>query len=437
MRLKYKFVIYIIVLHAIILTMAYFFLRDQIYWFFAVEIFVAISAYLASLIYKHYIRPFNLMGSVVKSIHEREFSLRYINSPNPEINRMIRVFNEMIDQLREERRIQQEQHFFLEKLTEAMPIGVMVLDGNDHIKKLNPLAALYLQVQKNETPGKALREIDSDFAPVIAEMKENESRIIRLNGIQRFRLMKAHFIDRGFHNHFILMEELTNEILEMEKAAYGRVIRMMSHEVNNTTGAINSLVNSLEFYAPELSEENQQDFEGALRVITRRNENMNRFMNNFANVIRLPKPVIKSNDLVSFIFRIQMLMDAYCKQNQVTLRAISPIKTHFLDFDDHQMEQLMVNVIKNAVEAIDSEGKVSIVLDTGKNELRIEDNGSGISVDHQERLFTPFFSTKNSGQGIGLTISREIAMNHGFNTSLKNRLGKGAVFTIIFNTSFI
>nr|NQU91326.1 sensor histidine kinase [Bacteroidota bacterium] len=89
------------------------------------------------------------------------------------------------------------------------------------------------------------------------------------------------------------------------------------------------------------------------------------------------------------------------------------------------------------VEAIDSEGTVSIILDTENNELRVEDDGSGISVEHQERLFTPFFSTKNSGQGIGLTISREIAMNHGFNTSLKNRSEKGAVFTIIFNTSFI
>ena len=125
-------------------------------------------------------------------------------------------------------------------------------------------------------------------------------------------------------------------------------------------------------------------------------------------------------------------MQPYCLNHEVALSLDVPALPYLLEMDAAQIEQMLVNVIKNAVEAIAGSGEIVITLDPSKNQLRVEDSGKGILPEVQKKLFTPFYSSKKNGQGIGLTLTREITHQHGFSISLNNRPEGGAIFEITF-----
>jgi signal transduction histidine kinase len=195
---------------------------------------------------------------------------------------------------------------------------------------------------------------------------------------------------------------------------------MMAHEVNNSIGAINSILESVtELYRSENKEE-EQEVKEALNIAIQRNQGLNQFMKNFASVVRLPEPHKENIALNSFVKDIARLMEAQAKEKGASLQLILSDKNPSIQADRRQMEQALVNIIKNAVEALDeSPGLIRITVQDNPLALVVEDNGRGISPEHAEKLFSPFFSTKADGQGIGLTLVREILINHGARFSLK------------------
>src|ERR1051326_6594332 len=184
----------------------------------------------------------------------------------------------MADNLREERIKQQEQHYFLDKLLTASPSGIITLDFDEKIVMVNPSAERILQMQAAQLNGKRLAGLATPFASALSELMAGESKVVQLRGRRRVKCKKSQFLDRGFPRHFILMEELTEELRQSEKAAYEKLIRLMSHEVNNTVGASNSLLYSCLNYTNQLNEEDRQDFEAALRVAISRTHQLNEFM---------------------------------------------------------------------------------------------------------------------------------------------------------------
>jgi len=430
MKIKYQFLIYILILHAFIIFFAFDYFRSQKLWFIGMELLLPFSIYAGILIYKNFLKPLELISSGINSIQDRDFSSQFRKVKSKELNRLISVFNHMIDQLRQERRIQREQHHFLEKLIHATPVGIIVLDGNGKIKRLNSAANAMLNNEGESLLGKEIKQAGTQLACILSELDIGEIRNVKINGIESYKISKSHFIDQGFHNHFIIIEELTEEILRTEKTAYGKVIRMMSHEVNNSIGAINSLVKSLRFYETEIVPVNRIDYNTALSIIAERNDNMNLFMQNFASVIRLPDPALEKCEMNRILSGLHMLHQPICKEKGIEL-LLKPgnDKYHFMA-DLHQIEQLLVNVIKNAIESIPKEGIITFIANPDNDEIRVEDTGHGISTENQKGLFSPFFSTRKNGQGIGLTLCRDIAHNHGFKISLKNRPEGGAVFTL-------
>ena len=250
-------------------------------------------------------------------------------------------------------------------------------------------------------------------------MKTGESKTIQLSGVQTFKCQKAHFVDRGFNHHFITLEELTIEILAAEKKAYGKVIRMMAHEVNNSIGAINSILESILNYKTQISAIDQTDYQNALEVAIERNDRLNYFMRNFANVIRLPLPKKERYDLNQLLQSVIVLFHAKAAQQQINFE-FEPTKPPFMvNIDVPQMEQVLVNIIKNAIEAIGQNGTISFLIHKKEKQLIIRDTGKGITKEMEAQLFTPFFSTKRTGQGIGLTLIRDILRNHDFTFSLQ------------------
>ena len=223
---------------------------------------------------------------------------------------------------------------------------------------------------------------------------------------------------------------MTAEKLKIEKNAYGKVIRMMAHEVNNSIGPINSIISSVMNYGNKLAPQEQEDFQHALQIAKDRNQKLNRFMRNFADVVKLPLPNKKEQDLGLFLEEVTRFMQPAVGDKTIKIEFEKPTSPIFAKFDLQQMEQVLINVIKNAMEAVEENGVIKVEIQNNPLAIRVFDNGIGIPADKAEKLFSPFYSTKTEGQGIGLTLTREVLLNHGFDFSLKTQADGWTVFEI-------
>ncbi len=217
-------------------------------------------------------------------------------------------------------------------------------------------------------------------------------------------------MDRGFRRSFLILEELTPEILATEKKAYSKVIRVMAHEVNNSIGAVNSILGVTKSYIHE------PDVKHAVQVAIERNDRLNRFMRRFADVVRLPQPQKRPADLREITRNVVRLMQAQADDRGVLLTCVAEEANDRL-MDVEQIEQVLLNVVKNAIEACQPGQSVDVICSA--HQLIVRDNGQPILDDVAANLFNPFYSTKPDRQGIGLTIAREILLNHQFAFSLR------------------
>ena len=368
-----------------------------------------------------------------EAIKDRDFNIKFVETGKYEMDQLINVYNQMIDQLRTERTKQEEQHFFLSKLINTSPTGILVLNHDGGIHQLNPKAIELLEVKEKEVTGKLPGDLPSVIMHEINKLNPGESKTVTLNGITTFKLQKSQFIDHGFPRHFIMIEELTAEILAAEKKAYGKVIRMMAHEVNNTIGPVNSILESALNTSGLWDQQGSKPLHEALQVAMDRNHNLNLFMRNFADVVRLPEPNKKQIDLHALINHVATLMKRKAEERGIIFEyCLSETPVYFLA-DEQQMEQVLINIIRNAFEAINEKGVVRFTTILHPKKIIITDTGQGIDEQQADEIFTPFFSTKKAGQGIGLTVIKEVLLNHHFSFSLKTTAPGITDFEIVLN----
>lgn len=432
MKLRTKYILFVVIVHLAALVLSYFVFKNYPLLFIACEALIIVSIVIAWQLYKQLIQPLKMLADGTEAIKDRDFSVKFLTTGKYEMDELINVYNQMIDQLRTERTKQEEQHFFLEKLIQTSPTGIIILNYEDNIQQVNPKALELLNAEENEIKNKAVYEISNPIIQQIAQLKSGESKTITLNGTSTYKIQKSHFIDRGFPRHFVMIEELTAEILAAEKKAYGKVIRMMAHEVNNTIGPVNSILQSA-LKKENLWKENENLLlQHAMKIAVDRNQNLNTFMRNFADVVRLPEPNRKKLNLHSLIHAVAKLMELKAGEKQVEFQYAFAENDFYIFADEQQMEQVLINIVKNAIEAIGEKGTISFITDTNARQLTIIDTGKGIEDKVAEQLFSPFFSTKKDGQGIGLTIVREILLNHGYEFFLKSFSEKRTEFVIKF-----
>ena len=425
MSLRVKFIVFALAVHTAFIVLSLLLYTDSVVLFFIAEAVILISISVTFYFYRAFTRPLDLIAAGVESIRDQDFSTKFTPVGGGEIGRLVETYNRMIDQLRTERVKRQELHYFLERLINASPIGIIVLDLDDNIAAINQAGRDMLGAGRENPVGQSLSSLHDLPGLALAGLKSGETTIINVSGIQAYKCSKFHFLDRGFPRHFILIEELTREIMAAQKKAYDKVIRMMSHEINNSVGAVNSILNSSLNYRTQLSLEDAADFEGALQVAIDRNNRLNRFMSNFADVVRIPTPAREAYDLHQLLRSVQVLMSPECERRHIAWSWELAPAPCIVNIDVQQMELVLVNVVKNAIEAIGAGGMITVrTIDEESKSLTIIDTGKGISPAERLQIFAPFFSTKRDGQGIGLTLTREILINHDFSFNLEST-GKG------------
>ncbi len=428
--LRARFIVYIILIHLLFAGIAIYLLSKNRIWLLAIEAVFIISLSIGIKLIRDLFGTIQLINTGAKFLEDRDFTSRFREVGQPELDQLVSVYNRMVDNLREERTRMQEQNYFLDKIITASPSGIVTLDFDRGIAMANPAAERMLQASNSSLSGKKLDDLNTPFANALNEIKRGEAQIVPLLGRRRVKCRRSQFLDRGFTRDFLLMEELTEELRQTEKTAYEKVIRLMSHEVNNSIGSANSLLHSCLHYADQLGHEDRQDFENALNVVVSRTDHLNSFMRNFADVFRLPPPNLQPHNPLKLLEDLAMLLRAECVKRRIEVKWDTQTTVEPVWFDYRQMEQVLINVSKNAIEAIGKNG--TIMIRTGNRFVIIEDTGCGISPLARENLFTPFFSTKENGQGIGLTLVQEILDAHDFECSLESQPGQPTRFTIFF-----
>ncbi|TGV04701.1 sensor histidine kinase [Flavivirga rizhaonensis] len=397
------------------------------------EIGLLITIVFSIIVYNKTRKPIDLVVTGTELIKDNDYSNTFVPLKSNELDSMVAVYNNMIEKLRDERVLQKEQYHFLDKIIKASPVGIILMDLNKNINSINPSAEKIIRLKNDEVVGKKVNEIDHLIFHEIDQMDKEES-VITISGIQNIRCQKSHFIDQGHTRYFIFIEEITNVTLETEKKAYEKVIRMMSHEINNSIGPINSILESTLNYEKFLNEEDRKEFNNVINVAIKRNKSLNNFTANFANFVKIPPPDMSSCNLNELLINQKSLLEKHNNNKTSTEWKLSETPVTILA-DGTQIEQVVHNIYINAVEAIKENGTISIETSSSPLRLIISNNGKKIPDNIKNKLFTPFFSTKNDGQGIGLMLIREVLRNHGYKFSLETDTDGITKFTINFDTS--
>ena len=376
------------------------------------------------------ILPSRIVTRGMDLIKSQEYNNRLVKVGEPNADRIVNLFNSLIDKLRHERMINREQEGFLKLLIDASPMGVVILDFN---KKVTLVNSSFLKICSVAEPtkiiGHNITDISGELFPYILEVPLGKSEIIRKGNFSVYRCYHLNFIQEGFKREFYLLESLTEEIMKAEKTAYEKVIRTISHEVNNSIGGVKAVMGLM----AEINED--KEIGKVIESCENRCERMCNFIQDYAEVVKISDPVIRKFDLGEEL----MMMAPFLRQlipERISFDCDDLLKGFFIEGDASQIQQVIINIIKNAVESIDNEGTISIkVINDKRNvNLQIINDGKPIDEEVSKQLFTPFFTTKAEGKGIGLTFVREVLNRHNADFSLSTDKDLLTRFSILFHS---
>ncbi|RYY36303.1 MAG: HAMP domain-containing protein, partial [Sphingobacteriaceae bacterium] len=219
MKLRTKFILFVSILHLLTLVLTFYIFKNDKPLFILSEVFVIISVLIAWSLYRQLIQPLKFLMTGIEAIKDQDFNIEFLPTGKHEVDQMIGVYNQMIARLRTERTIQEQQHFFLEKLINTSPTGIIILDFDNQIQQINPKALQLLHLDEEQVIKRKVDDLPGEVFRQIASLKTGETKTARMAGHTTVKIQRSHFIDRGFPRHFIMIEEMTAEIIAAEKNA--------------------------------------------------------------------------------------------------------------------------------------------------------------------------------------------------------------------------
>lgn len=410
MRIRfYFFLLAIIIISVFALLMWLTFSTHPVIFYVAEGMLVLVLIYLI-LFYQKVLRPIDTLAGGMELLRDQDMSTTLALSGQKETDEIVKTFNALITRLRNEHLRISEQNTFLNLLIEASPMGVVLCDLSGNIRSMNPAAQQMLSPTLSEA---------------MQTLPQGKSITLRLSNSQIYCLSHLSFLDRGYQHPFFLIESLTSEVMKAEKAAYEKVIRMIAHEVNNNVAGI---VSTLDLVGGELQGNSSKD---ALDASRERTLKMAEFVTRFANVVKVPEPQLTLCDLNEEVETCRSFLEGLCQAHNIRFTLQFTDEATPVHLDTTLFQQALVNIVKNAVESIGNGGEIKI--ETQPKSLIVTDNGRGISPEVAPHLFTPFYSTKPQGQGLGLLLIRDILTKHACTfTLLTDPVDSRTRFTIVF-----
>ena len=418
MKLKSFFYLLAFLLIVVWIILLFIATQENGWRFYLIEGIITFSLVYLVYFYKKVIKPLNSIAGGMDLLQAQDFSSRLAPVGQREADRIVSIFNRMMNQLKEERLRLREQNHFLDLLISVSPMGVIILTLDERISMANKAALEFLDAgTEEEVLNKTMDELTGSLAEELERMPKDTTATIRLSDSRIYRCSRLSFVDRGFAHPFYLVESLTSEVMKAEKKAYEKVIRMIAHEVNNSVAGITSTLDTVDDALQTM--EDTEDLRDVMKVCIERSYSMSRFITNFADVVKIPEPQTEEVCLNDRVIACKRFMENVCQSRNISLRLELCEENPVVSIDTSLFEQVIINIIKNSAESIGENGEIIIRTSASPLMLEIGDTGQGISKEVEAKLFSPFFSTKPNGQGIGLIFIREVLMKHDCTFSLR------------------
>jgi nitrogen fixation/metabolism regulation signal transduction histidine kinase len=422
-----RWTVYLLVVHlglgALVLLLA----ADRPWWFLGLELALVASLLAGLALARRSTLPRELLRTGAELIREEDLASRLSPPRDPEAAEVVALFNHLMERLRQERLAVEERGQLLGEVVAASPAAFLTLDHDGRIDLANRAAEALLDAPAAALVGRPVAALAHPVARELVALEDGQTRLLNLQG-RRLRATRRRFYDRGFARSFFVVEELTEELRASERAAYDKLIRLISHEVKNSVGAVVSLLASTAAMARQLPAGRGEKAARGLAVAEDRLRNLDRFVNGFADVVRLPAPVLAPVDAGRLLDDLVVLLEPELAARRIAVAWRRDEARCTVLADENQLEQVLVNVFRNAIEAIGTDGRLDLSLARGERTvvLAVADSGPGIAPEVRDQLFVPFFSTKPDGRGLGLTLVREILDSHGASYRLDSRAEGGA-----------
>jgi nitrogen fixation/metabolism regulation signal transduction histidine kinase len=386
------------------------------------------------------IRPLQTLANVVAALREEDFSFRARGArANDSFGDLAIEINALADMHQSQRLGSLEAAALFRRVIAELDVPVLALDQSNRLRLVNPAAERLFHINATRDLGRAATDLNLERLTATGESGEAviqiDDRLARAPS--RWMVHASQFRQRGIPHTLFLLSDVSTALREEERVAWQRLIRVLGHEISNSLAPIKSIAGSLRSRLPNEMNGSLPDFERGLEVIEGRAESLNRFVQAYRQLAQLPRPVLRRVSVRSLLERVISLE----QRLPVELKRIPDVDVLV---DPDQLEQLLINLVRNAVEAAFSAREASIEQTIaakttpspgqvalapavsieaaprdGFLSIVIADNGPGLT--NPDNLFVPFYTTKKSGSGVGLVLARQIAEAHSGTLELQSR----------------
>ncbi len=361
------------------------------------------------------VRPLQTVSNLLAALQEGDYSIRARGSKHGDaLDDVVREVNTLSQTLQEQRRGAMEASALLRAVMTEIDVAVFTFDQDNRLRLVNRAGEQLLTSAQDQLLGRSAHDLALEDC--LAGPAHTTVQRAFPCGSGRWGIRVTSFREEGRPHRLLVVEDLTRTLREEELQAWKRLVRVLGHELNNSLAPIRSIAGSLAKLVERepLDDDWREDTLRGLGVIGSRSESLTRFLDSYARMARLPPPKLGVVDVGPWVRRAVL----------VETRAhvvVDPGPALTIRGDGDQLEQVLINLVKNAVEAVEVGGAVSVTWRIVGVWLEVLVRDEGLGLANTANLFVRFFTTKPRGSGIGLVLSRQIAEGHGGDLSLENR----------------